>query len=187
MINLIDQLIQNPIIPAIRDKSILDCAVKSNCKVVFLLHSTILTISDEINMIKKKNKLVFVHIDLIEGLGKDEKGIEFLKTHGVDGIISTKQNLINHALALELPSVQRIFLIDSQSILSGIKMVENSQPTLVEVLPGVIPKAIQRLSQSIQIPIIAGGMIESKDEVLSALSSGAIAISTSNTNLFNLL
>ncbi|WAM30981.1 glycerol-3-phosphate responsive antiterminator [Caldicellulosiruptor naganoensis] len=187
MENLLDELIQNPIIPAVRDKAILESALNSECRVIFLLHSTILTIRDEISMIKQKNKLVFVHIDLIEGVGKDEKGIEFLKSIGADGIISTRQNLINHAFSLSLPCVQRIFLIDSQSISSGLKMIENSKPTFVEVLPGVIPKAIYKLSQNTQIPIIAGGMIESKEEVIEALGAGAVAISTSNSNLFSLL
>lgn len=66
-------------------------------------------------------------------------------------------------------------------------MIENSKPTFVEVLPGVIPKAIYKLSQNTQIPIIAGGMIESKEEVIEALGAGAVAISTSNSNLFSLL
>ncbi|WAM33183.1 glycerol-3-phosphate responsive antiterminator [Caldicellulosiruptor morganii] len=38
-------------------------------------------------------KIVFVHIDLIEGVGKDEKGIEFLKNVGADGIISIYSGL----------------------------------------------------------------------------------------------
>ncbi|ADQ04311.1 glycerol-3-phosphate responsive antiterminator, GlpP [Caldicellulosiruptor owensensis OL] len=185
--NLIDKLIQNPIIPAIRDKAILEYAINSECKIIFLLHSSILTIKDEINMIKQKNKIVFVHIDLIEGVGKDEKGIEFVINCGADGIISTRQNLINHAASLSVPCVQRIFLIDSQSITSGLKIIENSKPTLIEVLPGVIPKAIQRLAISTTVPIIAGGMIETKEEIIHALSSGAVAISTSKPELFSII
>ena len=187
MENLIDKLIQNPIIPAIRDKAILECAINSECKIIFLLHSSILTIKDEINMIKQKNKIVFVHIDLIEGVGKDEKGIEFIINCGADGIISTRQNLINYAAFISVPCVQRIFLIDSQSITSGLKIIENSKPTLIEVLPGVIPKAIQRLAISTTVPIIAGGMIETKEEIIQALSSGAVAISTSKPELFSII
>lgn len=185
--NLIDKLIQNPIIPAIRDKAILEYAINSECSVIFLLHSSILTIKDEINMIKQKNKTVFIHIDLIEGVGKDEKGIEFVINCGADGIISTRQNLINYAASISVPCVQRIFLIDSQSITSGLKIIENSKPTLIEVLPGVIPKAIQRLAVSTSVPIIAGGMIETKEEVIQALSSGAVAISTSKPTLFSII
>ncbi|WAM33180.1 glycerol-3-phosphate responsive antiterminator [Caldicellulosiruptor morganii] len=57
MKNLLDELIQNPIIPAVRDKAILECALNSDCRIIFLLHSTILTIRDEINIIKRKNKI----------------------------------------------------------------------------------------------------------------------------------
>lgn len=57
MENLLDELIQNPIIPAVRDKAILQSALNSDCRVIFLLHSTILTIRDEISMIKQKINL----------------------------------------------------------------------------------------------------------------------------------
>jgi len=183
---MIDIVIQNPIIAAIRDPINLNKCILSKCKVIFLLHTNILTINNEINLIKKANKYVFVHIDLIEGLGKDEKAVDYLNILGADGIISTRNNLISYAKQIGLKTIHRIFLLDSMSILSGIKLVQNSQPDFVEVLPGVIPKAINNISKVVEIPIIAGGMIETKEEVISALSSGAVAVSTSNISLFNL-
>ncbi|MEZ0535711.1 glycerol-3-phosphate responsive antiterminator [Caldicellulosiruptoraceae bacterium PP1] len=183
---LIDILIQNPIIPAVRNNDSLNLAINSNCKFIFLLHSNILSINNEINLIKKHDKLCFVHIDLIEGLGKDDIGILYLKNIGVDGIISTKNNLISFAKEIGLLTIHRIFLLDSLSIESGIKITNNSQPDFIEVLPGVIPKAISLINNRIPIPIIAGGMINTKEEVINALKSGAIAISTSKLNLLDI-
>ena len=55
----------------------------------------------------------------------------------------------------------------------------------MEIMPGVIPKVIQRLSKE-KVPVIAGGLIETKAEVTAALRSGATAISTGRPELWEL-
>lgn len=52
------------------------------------------------------------------------------------------------------------------------------RPDYVEILPGLIPRVIGELSRSMNAPIIAGGLIKSKEEVVAALSAGAVAVST---------
>lgn len=42
------------------------------------------------------------------------------------------------------------------------------------------------LDKKLKTPIIAGGLIRSKKDVMDCLSSGAIAVSTSTTDLWNL-
>jgi glycerol uptake operon antiterminator len=49
----------------------------------------------------------------------------------------------------------------------------------------VIPKVIARLSKE-NIPVIAGGLIETKGEITAALGSGATAISTGRPELWEL-
>lgn len=51
-------------------------------------------------------------------------------------------------------------------------------------MPGVIPKALSLFSEK-GIPVIAGGLIETKAEVTAALSSGAVAVSTGKSNLWS--
>ena len=48
---------------------------------------------------------------------------------------------------------------------------------MIEIMPGVITKTISKFANS-SIPVIAGGLIETKEEVTAALSAGAIAVST---------
>jgi glycerol uptake operon antiterminator len=48
-----------------------DEVTESRVKVVFLLSSNILEIEDIVERLKDKGKKVFVHVDLIEGLGKN--------------------------------------------------------------------------------------------------------------------
>ena len=64
--------------------------------------------------------------------------------------------------------------------------VKASKPDMIEIMPGAIGKVIERLKKSIDVPIIAGGLIESIDEVKDAWMSGAIAVSTGKSELWPL-
>ena len=80
--------------------------------------------------------------------------------------------------------MQRIFLLDSTSINSGITIINNSEPNIVEVVPGVISKAIKEIKSNIHQHVIAGGMITDIEEIKSALDAGAKGISTSSKKLW---
>ena len=51
---------------------------------------------------------------------------------------------------------------------------------LIEVLPGIMPKIIKHIAGRAAVPVIAGGLISEKEDVMRALDAGAIAISTTN-------
>lgn len=46
------------------------------------------------------------------------------------------------------------------------------------MLPGLLFKIIDQLSKTINKPLIVGGLISDKEDVMSALKSGATCIST---------
>ena len=62
------------------------------------------------------------------------------------------------------------------------------RPDMVEVMPGICPRVIRRLSsaEGRRLPVIAGGMIEEKEDIVEALSAGASGVSTSRTELWEL-
>ncbi|WDU82769.1 glycerol-3-phosphate responsive antiterminator [Caloramator sp. Dgby_cultured_2] len=109
MKEILDDLKQNPIIAAIKNIKDVDLVLDRDVKVVFLLCGGILNIKDTVKRIKNKGKRVFAHIDLVEGLGKDEEAVRFLKYVGVDGIITTKPTLIRAIKNENLIAIQRIF------------------------------------------------------------------------------
>jgi len=79
---------------------------------------------------------------------------------------------------LELITVLRIFLIDSLA-LDGIgRQKAACAPDLLEIMPGLMPKIIRQTSSTYSIPIIVGGLIQDKQDIINALSSGAQCIST---------
>lgn len=173
-----------PVVPAIRDNDI-DSALDSPCGVIFLLNADILTVTDAINKLHRAGKKAYIHIDLADGIGKDNSGIKYLKQCGADGIISTRAALIRMAKEQKLTTVQRVFALDSKGLASAIETVKSGNPDFVEVLPGIALKAIKLFAKA-RIPVIAGGLISEKSEILSALDSGAIAVSTGKKELWDM-
>ena len=96
-----------------------------------------------------------------------------------DGIISTKASMIRRAQQLGLLAIQRYFLLDSLSLQNMLDQIDLHRPDFIEVLPGVIPSVIREITASTEIPIIAGGLIRSKQDVIQALQADAVAVSTS--------
>jgi glycerol uptake operon antiterminator len=181
---ILSVLEDSPIIAAIKDKDGIS-ASEIPSDVIFDLGANVMSIKTVISEAHSVGKTVFVHIDLAEGIGKDKYGIEFLKSVGADGIISTKSSLLRYARELSMLTVKRIFLLDSQGVESAITEMKDGSADLVEIMPGIMPKMIARFS-SYGVPIIAGGLIETKAEITAALSSGAVAISTGKKVLWDL-
>lgn len=176
------KLEESPVIAAVRDH-LFDKALQSPVDVIFLLGCDILTIRQRVDAAKQAGKAIFVHIDLAEGIGKDKSGMRFLAQCGVDGILSTKSNLIRQARELGLITVQRFFAYDSHGIDGILDVLGSTRPDIFEIMPGVIGKIINRFSNC-GIPMIAGGLIETKQELTSALKQGAYAVSTGSEALW---
>lgn len=174
----------NPVIAAIRDDK-WEEALACPAQVIFYLSADLLTVGERVRQAHEAGKFVMVHLDLAEGVGKDRTGIRYLSQCGVDGIISTRAQLIRIAKEQGLLTVQRFFALDSKGIESIDDMLRNANPHLMEIMPGVIGKAIRRFTKS-GIPVIAGGLIQTKSEVTEALGAGATAVSTGQQELWYL-
>ncbi len=170
-----------PIIAAVTDMEKLKEAVASPCEIVFMLTGNIFNIREAVQEIKQNHKMVFVHLDLLEGLSKDSTAIKYLnKTIEPDGIITIKSGLIKIAREMGMFAIQRLFFVDSLSVESGIKTVNNSKPDAIEIMPGIMHSVTSRVCNEVRIPVITGGLINDKDDVIACLKAGAMGISTSN-------
>lgn len=176
-----------PVIAAIKDENGLKRCLETDIGVVFVLYGDICNIADIIHLLKVNGKTVMVHIDLITGLSSKEIAVDYIRERtNADGIISTKPMLIKRAKELGLYTIQRFFVLDSLALENISKQAETRYTDLIEILPGVMPKIIRRICDMISIPVIAGGLISDKDDVISALDAGAIAVSTTRQEIWEL-
>ncbi len=172
------------VIAAVRTEAEFEKAIKSQVSTVFMLAPNIDNIENQAEKAHKANKTFFIHIDLAEGIGKDEYGIKFAKTKGVDGIISTRTALIKHAKSQGLLAVQRFFVLDSHSVGTIVESAKTSKADMIELMPGTVTKVIRQIKAIFGTPIVAGGLIETKEEIAEAYRSGAVAVSTGRVELW---
>lgn len=185
-INIKETLEGNPVIAAVKNNDELNLAVNSESEVIFVLYGSILDIEEISKKISDKNKIGIVHIDLIEGLASREVSLRFIKERTTfKGIVTTKQPIIKVAKALKLYVVYRMFIFDSLSFENAKKHIFNESDA-VEILPGVIPKVIESLAKIAKKPIIVGGLIDTKEEVIKALNAGATCVSTTDKSIWSM-
>ena len=175
----------NPIIAAVKSREDLEAAIRSEVQAIFLLSSNIIDIEQLSDLAHKNGKILFIHMDFVDGLSKDTAGVRYLSTKRIDGIISTRSNIIAAAHDAGIFSVQRFFMIDSRSVDTALDTLKQSKADMIEIMPALAYKSITKIKNSIQIPIIAGGLIESRDEIYKALGAGAAMISTGKQELWN--
>ncbi len=160
-------------------------SLKSDVEVIFMQNSDILNVKEQITQAHSSGKKVLIHMDFAEGIGKDRAGLNFIKLMGADGILTTKTGMIRSAKDIGLITVQRFFIVDSHSVDTAVESIKIARPDVIEIMPGVLEKKIREFAEKVDTPILAGGLIEFKEEVDSALEAGAKAVSTASKNLWN--
>ncbi len=188
MISDFNSILQdNPVIASIKDDEGLKKVLETECKIVFILYGDILNIASIVQTLKDNDRIVFINIDLLDGLSNKEIAVKFLKQNTkADGILSSKAQSIKAARSMGLIAIHRFFLIDSFSFHNLNKQIEISQPDCIEILPGCMPRVITWVMEKISIPLIAGGLVCEKEDVVSALKAGATAISSTNTDVWSM-
>ena len=183
---MVEDIVKKKIAAAIRTEKDFSTALQSRVDVVFLLYSNIMTLEENTRKVHEAGKKIFIHMDFAEGLGKDKVGIEYLAKVGVDGILTTRTNIVRMAKEFDLITVQRFFLVDSHSLATSVESIRISNPDIIELMPGIVTKKIREFNAITDVPIIAGGIIETEEEVRAALEAGADVVSTGEVELWNL-
>lgn len=183
--NLAEIMKANPVIAGVKDLDKFEDALNSPCDIIFLLSGSIFNIKEFVQKAKEKNKIIFIHVDLLDGFSKDAVALRYIYEEiKPDGIISTKNSQLKAAKSLGFMTVQRIFIIDSLSIDTAIKASQMINPDAIEIMPGIMPKITKELSDKLDVPVIVGGLISEKEEITKAIESGALGVSTSAKTLW---
>ncbi|WP_097181942.1 glycerol-3-phosphate responsive antiterminator [Curtobacterium sp. 314Chir4.1] len=184
---VLDALRDDPVIASIKDASALDEVLASDRGVVFVLFGSVLDIADIVDRAKDAGKTVLVDVDLLDGLAARDVVVTWLAEHTrADGVLSTKSNLVRAAKRAGLVAVQRFFLVDSFSYHQLPRVVEQAGPDAIEILPGCMPRVITWLRDDTSVPIIAGGLVCDKADVMAALGAGAVAVASSNHDVWGM-
>jgi glycerol uptake operon antiterminator len=178
-----------PVIAALRTMDDLEIALDSNVENLFFMGGSVTDLIQAVRLAKGRNKGAFVHLDLIRGLSNtDKESVDFIRDYiGADGIVTPKSHLIKEAKRIGLFAILHLFVIDSLALSKGLELAQAVRPDAVELMPGLIHKVVSSLSESLpDIPIIASGLIQTKEEAIEILNAGATSLSVSNQSLWSL-
>ena len=182
---LLERLDRHPIIAAVRDPVSNRLAIASPVAAISMISTSIFEVEAMAAEAKAAGKTVFLHIDLAEGLGRDDAAVRWcVERIGVDGLISTRPSLLKAASELGVLTIQRLFLVDYASFAHGKRLLKNTPPDLAEVLPAIAPKGIRQMCEALNKPVIAGGLVTEPREIALALQAGARAVSTGESRLW---
>lgn len=186
MNRLLPHLERSPVIAGVKSVAAARRAMAAGVGMLFYLSGTIFDLKELLAERKGREPLVFAHVDLLQGIGKDAWGMRFLAREvGVDGILTTRTSLIRAARSERLFAIQRLFALDSEALKTGFAVIQSAEPDAVELLPALIlPHIHHRLPLASLPPIIAGGLVETAAELEAVLRTPALAVSTSREALW---
>ncbi|HLS61135.1 MAG TPA: glycerol-3-phosphate responsive antiterminator [Virgibacillus sp.] len=180
-------IVQSQVIASVKDEEDIQKAIQADSNIIFLLTGNLVTTNIYVDQLKEAKKTTFIHIDFIDGLSSSRAAIKYIAdVWKPKGIITTRSHLIKFAKEEGLMAIQRIFLIDRNAMKKGINIAHSSKPDAIEILPGIMPNIIDEITRTTYLPVIAGGLISNKEEILNGLKSGALAISSGDPTLWNL-
>lgn len=180
-----EALENSPIIAAIKDSDGLSQCKSSESQVVFILFGDICNIGDIVSEVKASGKIAMVHIDLITGLSSKEIAVDFIKKYtAADGIITTKPALIKRAKELNLYTILRLFVIDSMAYENIQRQLKSAKPDLIEILPALMPKVVSKICKLSNTPVIAGGLVSEKEDIMDLLNAGVTSVSSTNPQIW---
>lgn len=186
--NLREALAKHPIIAAVHSFEDAAVAAESPCAVVFLLGGKLFDVKEMVSRLQQKGKIVFVHLDLAEGIARDANGVQILaEIVRPDGVITTKNNLVRTIREYGMLAALRCFIMDGQSYQKAIQVSGNVSPDFVELMPGILPpNLIESFCRETGTAVVAGGLVRSAVDANQAFSAGVRGISTSDRSLWTL-
>jgi glycerol uptake operon antiterminator len=175
---------RNSVVPAVRgpDRD-LDAALAGEHPAIFVLGGDVFKVLGRIGS-RGRRPQIYVNVDLVGGIAADASGLRFLAGR-VDGIISTHRHVIELAKTSGLITIQRLFAIDSGAVERGLKLIRRAQPHFVEILPALAYCEIAaQYSEVLDLPVLAGGLLRSREDIATILEAGAVGVSASDQGLW---
>jgi glycerol uptake operon antiterminator len=181
-----DFLLQSPIIAAVNTVDMFEPALEAPTRSLYLLTGSPISLPKMIKRAKERGKGCLVNIDFLGGLSRDRDAVEYLALHEVEGIVSTRYDVLKTAQALGMFTIQRTFAIDSAAVTASLKLLSQFKPDAIEVLPAMAAPKVAKQIRAVQpgARIVGGGLIETVREIEELLNAGIDSVTVSNRKLW---
>ncbi len=174
------------IIPAISDHKKLKKFLESDLVFGILMNFHLAQLEELVRQMKDHHKKVLIHSELIKGLASDEYGaIYLIQSLKVDGIISSKPKVIEVCQKRGIIGIYRFFIKDTISLEQSLDIGIHLKPAYVEILPSSCLDLVEEIKNKLHCEVLLGGLIRSQEQIDACFKAGAIAVTTSQVDLWN--
>ncbi|NUA28652.1 glycerol-3-phosphate responsive antiterminator [Cupriavidus basilensis] len=180
------RLTRHPVIATLFGVEQADILIESHAEVCIVANVELRRLQPVVATLTKAGKYVIVNIDSCEGLSQDKGGVEYLADIGVTSLVSTRVATIQRANRAGLITMQKVFVTDRSTWPRSVKALEQSDPNLVQLMPAPMLAHLSTQDRKALPPIVTSGFVCNKDDIRSAIREGAVAVSTSDSKLWNL-
>lgn len=181
---IVARLREHPCCAAIVETTQLEVALRSPTPLVFVLRGNGLALGPIVRRIHDAGKLAAIHLDLVDGIRADARGVAWLVRSGADAIITSHGALMPVIRDEGAIAIQRLLLSRRTHLEAAFTALARSRPDIVEVLPGAILPGLVEQMPPIGVPLLAGGFIRTERDVRAVLGAGADGITTSEASLW---
>ncbi|GAA1844861.1 glycerol-3-phosphate responsive antiterminator [Brevibacterium marinum] len=151
----------------------------------FVANLPLVRVGAVIERLSAATTLPMLNVDSVQGLTANADGLEYLKGIGVPGIVSTHTQAVSRAADLGLLAVQKVFVTDRSNLRRAAATVKSSHAHFVQLMPWpVVPHLSPEFLRELG-PFIVAGFVSTEDDIRSALSLGALAVSSSQKELWD--
>ena len=161
-------LARQPVIMAIYGIEQLKTALSSKAEVCIIANIDLIKLQPVIELLSKAGKYVIVNIDSCNGLSQDKGGIDYVAETGAMGLLSTRLQTVQRAKKCGLITMQKIFVTD-----------------YVQLMPAQMLPLLPQADRNGLPPIVASGFVCNEEHARTALLHGAIAVSSSDSALWD--
>lgn len=175
----------NPVIGTLFGEDDLEQFCARPTRFSFVANLPLARVSAVFERLSGATTLPLLNVDSVQGLTANADGLEYLKGVGVPGIVSTHTQAVSRAADLGLLAVQKVFVTDRSNLRRAAATVKSSHAHFVQLMPWpVVPHLSPKFLRALG-PFIVAGFVNTEDDIHAALRLGALAVSSSQTELWD--
>lgn len=181
---LVERLQHHPVIASLYGLDKIELFMASPVTTAIVANVELRKLQAVVELLMEAGKQLVINIDSCEGISPDKGGVDYLADIGVTCLLSTRVATLQRAQRAGLETVQKVFVTDRSTWPRSVKALEQSMPDLVQLMPAPMLAHIPTADRGRLPPVLASGFVCNTDDARAALRLGAVAVSSSNSELW---
>lgn len=180
-----EQLRSNPVIATLFGEEGIDAFRAAPTRFCLVANLELHRVAEIFGEFKDESTFPILNVDSVPGLAANADGLEFLRRIEVPGIVSTHSQTVVRAPSCGMLSLQKVFVTDRSNLGRAMASIKQSRAHIVQLMPWPVVPYLDREFLDEIGPFIVSGFVNSPEDVERALDLGALAVSTSQQELWS--